>query len=90
VGRTGIGALVFLIALLPITGLSVLATKLDPVNPPLAGVAYALFVLVVIVAFVLGSALSVIFRVELYRYATAGELTAGFTRADADAIFRSA
>jgi hypothetical protein len=90
VGRTGIGAVVFLIAVLPVVGLAVLATKLDPVNPGLAGVAYALFALVVVITIVLGSALSVIFRVELYRYATAGELTGGFARGDVEATFRSA
>jgi hypothetical protein len=90
VGRTGIGAVVFLIAFLPVCGLAVLATKLDPVNPALAGVAYALCTLGAVVTIVLGSALSVIFRVELYRYATAGELTGGFARGDVEATFRSA
>lgn len=90
VGRTGIGAVVFLFALLPIAGLSVLATGLDPVNPTLAGVAYALFALVAVVAIVIGSVLSVIFRVEVYGYATAGELTGSFARGDVEAAFRSA
>lgn len=90
VGRTGIGAVVFVIAVLPLCGLSVAATELDPANPALAGVAYALFALVAIVAIVLGSALSVIFRVELYRYATTGELTGGFARRDVEAAFRTA
>jgi uncharacterized protein DUF6159 len=90
VGRTGIGAVVFLIAVLPVVGLAVLATELDPVNPALAGVAYALFALGVVVTIVLGSALSVIFRVELYRYATAGGLTGGFARGDVEATFRGA
>jgi hypothetical protein len=90
VGRTGIGAVVFVIAGLPLCGLSVAATELDPANPALAGVAYALFALVAIVATVLGSALSVIFRVELYRYATTGELTGGFARRDVEAAFRTA
>jgi Family of unknown function (DUF6159) len=90
VGRTGIGFVVSLIALVPVCGLAVLATDLEPTQPALAGVADALFALAVIAGFVLGSALSVIFRVELYRYATAGELTGGFTQGDLDAAFRSA
>jgi Family of unknown function (DUF6159) len=90
VGRTGIGLIVFLLALVPLCGFAVLATDLEKGQPTLSAVAYALFALVVIVAFVLGSALSVIFRVELYRYATAGELTTGFTKGDLEAAFRSA
>jgi hypothetical protein len=90
VGRTGIGAVVFLFAVLPVIGLAFLATELDPVNPTLAGVVYALFALAVIVTIVLSSALSVIFRVELYRYATAGELTGAFAHGDVDAAFRRA
>ena len=90
VGRTGIGFVVFLIALVPVGGLAVLSTELETSQPALSGVATALFALAVIVAIVLGSALSVIFRVELYRYATAGELTGGFTQGDIEAAFRSA
>jgi hypothetical protein len=89
VGRTGLGAVVFLFAVVPVLGLAVLATELDPVNPALAGVAYALFTVAVLAAAVLGSALSVIFRVELYRYATAGELTGAFARGDVEAAFRA-
>ena len=90
VGRTGIGAVIFLITLLPIVGLSVAATYLDPVNPTLAGVAYALFTLVVLTAIVLGSVLSVIFRVEVYRYATAEKTAGGFARSDLEAVFHRA
>jgi hypothetical protein len=90
VGRTGLGGIVFLFAVLPVIGLALLATELDPVNPALAGVAYALFTVAAVVTIVLGSALSVIFRVELYRYATAGELTGAFTRGDVQAAFRGA
>jgi hypothetical protein len=90
VGRTGIGMVVFLIAFPPIAGLSVLATGLEPDNPALAGVAYALFTVVALVAIVVSSALSVIFRVEVFRWATAGELGRGFTRDDVLAAFRSA
>jgi hypothetical protein len=90
VGRTGIGAVVFLFAALPAAGLAVLSTELEPVNPALAGVTSALFTLAVVVAIVLGSSLSVIFRVELYRYATAGELTGGFARGDVEAAFGGA
>ena len=44
----------------------------------------------IVVAMVLGSALSVIFRVERYRYATTGELTGGFVGRDVEAAFRTA
>jgi hypothetical protein len=90
VGRSGIGFVVFLIAVVPIGGLSVVATDLAPVNPTLSGVADALVALLVIVAAVLASALSVIFRVELYRYATGDELTGRFERGDLDGAFRGA
>ncbi len=89
VGRTGIGAVVFLIALLPIAGLSVLGTTLAPASPALAGAADALVAIVAILAIVLGSALSVIFRVEAYRWATTGELAGAFSSGDVLAVFRS-
>lgn len=36
----------------------------------------------------MGSALSVMFRVELYRYSTEGRLTGGFAQEDIVAAFR--
>jgi hypothetical protein len=89
VGRAGIGFAIFAVALVPLVGLAYAAVELEPVNATLAGVAYALFTLIAVVAFVIGSTLSVIFRVELYRYATAGELTGGFTEGDVQAAFRT-
>jgi hypothetical protein len=51
-----------------------------------AGSFAALFALLATVAF--ASMLGVIFRVELYRYATEGKLTGSFARADVDAALR--
>jgi hypothetical protein len=90
VGRTGIGAFVSLIVLPPVCGLAVLSTEIAPDHPTLAGAANALFTVVVLAAIAVGSALSVIFRVEVYRWATAGELGGGFTHSDVLSAFRSA
>lgn len=90
VGRSGIGSVVFLFAILPVIGLAGLATELERSSPALSGVAYALFALTAFAAIALSSALSVIFRVELYRYATTGEFTGAFARPDVEAAVRAA
>jgi hypothetical protein len=51
-----------------------------------AGSLTAAFALLATIAF--SSLLGVIFRVELYRYATEGTLTGNFQQADVDAAFR--
>jgi len=79
---------VFLVALLPVAGLVALAGVTAGNAPIVGGIAIGLAVLVVIAAAVIGSALGVIFRVALYRYATAGQATAGFSDADLSSAFR--
>jgi hypothetical protein len=88
VGNASIGFAVFLVALLPVAGLVALAGVTADKTPVVGGIAIGLAVLVVIAAAVIGSALGVIFRVALYRYATAGQATAGFSDADLSSAFR--
>jgi hypothetical protein len=87
-GSVGVGSIVFLFAVVPVLGIAVGADALSRVNAPLAAVAYVLFVVALLAAFVLSSSLGVILRIELYRYATAGDLTGSFAKRDIDAAFR--
>jgi uncharacterized protein DUF6159 len=77
-GITGITGIIFLIALVPVMACS------------LAGGAAgsALLCLVILTALVLGTALSVIFKVEMYRYATSGKLTGAFDQQAVESVFR--
>jgi hypothetical protein len=88
-GRVGISGTVFLLAVVPLAGAFVGADALMKTNPTLGGVASGVAVLALVATIALGSALGVIFRVELYHYATAGELTGGFAQQDIDAAFRT-
>lgn len=85
-GSVGIGGIVFLVAVLPLMAMSVGADALA--SSSLSAAAYAVVVVAVVATLALGSALGVIFRVELYRYATEGKLTGRFTQPDIDAAFR--
>jgi hypothetical protein len=87
-GRTGIGTVVFLVAVVPLAALFVGADQLRHVSSgaQTAGSLTAAFALLATIAF--SSLLGVIFRVELYRYATEGTLTGNFQQADVDAAFR--
>jgi hypothetical protein len=87
VGRTGITGIIFLIALVPVVACS-LAT--DSLSPDSAGAAAgsALLCLVILTALALGTALSVIFKVEMYRYATGGKLTGAFDQQTVESVFR--
>jgi hypothetical protein len=87
-GRTGIGLAVFLVALVPLGALFAGADQLRHVSDAAqtAGSLVAVFAMLATIAF--ASMLGVIFRVELYRYATEGKLSGSFDRADVDAAFR--
>jgi len=87
VGRTGISLVVFLVAVLPVAGAFSAADELSATDAALGGVAWGVALLGLVIALAVGSALGVIFRVELYRYVTGGELTDNFARRDLDAVF---
>lgn len=88
VGRTGIGTVVFLVAGVPVLGMCVGVNELDKAHSSFATPATLVLLIAVIAAFALGKALGIIFRVELYHYATKGKLTGNFAQRDIDATFR--
>ncbi len=87
VGTASIGFAVFLVVLLPVLifgGIAFLTLE----SAPVVGLAaVAVVVLILIAAGVVGSALGVIFRVALFRFATAGEAAPGFDAADLEGAF---
>jgi hypothetical protein len=86
-GRTGISGIIFLFAVGPVVGLSFLVDSVD--TDSAAGIAgSAGLVLVILTALALGTALSVIFKVEMYRYATGGKLTGAFDEQTVESVFR--
>jgi hypothetical protein len=87
-GRTGIGLTVFLVAAVPFFGLCFGADALNKTSPVWGGVVSGLAVLVGLAAYALGMALSVIFRMELYRYATKGALSGGLAEPDFEGALR--
>ncbi|MEA2374821.1 MAG: hypothetical protein QOD53_1284 [Thermoleophilaceae bacterium] len=87
VGSASIGLAVFLVALLPLAALVGLAELGIQSAPALGAAASVLFMLALIAVGVAGSALGVIFRVALYRYATQGQTVSGFADADLAGAF---
>ena len=82
VGSAAIGLAVFLVGLLPVIFLFNAAAVGSEVDPILGGVLGVIAMLALIGTAALGSALGVIFRVGLYRYATQGQITGGFAQQD--------
>jgi hypothetical protein len=87
VGNASIGFAVFIVALLPVAACAGIAAATADSAPVVAGIAIGMAVLVVIAAAVIGSALNVIFRVALYRFATQGQSAGGFETGDLEAAF---
>ena len=88
VGRTGITGIIFLIALVPVVALSLATDALGRTSSAGAAAGSALLCLVILIALALGTALSVIFKVEMYRYATRGKLTGAFDQQTLESVFR--
>jgi hypothetical protein len=87
VGSAAISTAVFLVGVVPFLGLCVGANALYSVSYA-AATAVALVALAVLIAtLALGSALGIIFRVELYRYTTEGSPTRSFDEGDMLAAF---
>lgn len=87
VGTAAIGLAVFLVGLLPLIILFNAALTLADSDPTLGGGLGVIALLALIGVGALGSALGVIFRVGLYRYATQGRITGGFAQEDMVAAF---
>ncbi|MEJ7715672.1 MAG: DUF6159 family protein [Thermoleophilaceae bacterium] len=90
VGSAAIGLAVFLVALVPLACLFNLALAVIDVAPAVGAGFGVLAILALIATCAMGSALGVIFRVELYRYSTQGQVTGGFAQEDMVAAFRPA
>lgn len=89
VGSASIGLAVFLVMVLPVGALVGLAVLGFGASPALGIVPAVLALLLFLGAAIVGSALNVIFRVALYRYATAGQPAPGFAEADLAGAFHS-
>jgi hypothetical protein len=88
-GRTSIGLVVFLLALVPVCGVFALAYVLQSSSTAASTVGYVVAGLALVVAVALGSGIGIVFRVELYRYGTEGKLTGGFAEKDVVAAIRA-
>jgi hypothetical protein len=87
VGYTAINTAVLLVGALPVM---MLASAIDPafdVGKVLGAVVLFATIVAFIAACTFGSALGMLFRVELYRYATQGDLSGGFTQAEVAGAF---
>jgi hypothetical protein len=90
VGSAAIGLAVLLVMALPLVVLFNLAFAVIDVNPSVGAGFGVLAIIALIGACAMGSALGVIFRVELYRYSTEGQVTGRFAQKDIVAAFRPA
>jgi hypothetical protein len=88
VGSSAIGLVVFLLGVLPFLGLCLGANELIDAGGGLAALGEVLVVVALLALVGVGSALGVVFRVELYRYSTEGHTTGGFREEDIAAAFR--
>lgn len=79
VGSASIGGVLFLIALLPLGLLVAGGFALVKTEPAAAGTAWALAALLFAATMLLGSTLTAVFRVALFRYATDGRAGGGFS-----------
>jgi hypothetical protein len=88
VGNAAIGTAVFLVGVVPFVGLIEGANALYGVSYAAGTVVGLIAFVVPIATFALGSALGIIFRVELYRYTMEGSPTRHFGEDDMVAAFR--
>ncbi len=87
VGTVSIGGLIALVAILPAILLGVAGGVLTKTALPLGIAMIAVAVVVVLVAGLIASTLTAIFRVALYLYATEGKTVGGFEPAELDGAF---
>jgi hypothetical protein len=87
-GSSAIGLAVFVVGVLPFLGVCLGANELIKAGGGLEVLAEVLVVVTLLAVVGVGSALGVIFRVELYRYSTEGHPTGGFREEDIAAAFK--
>ncbi|MCW2953747.1 MAG: hypothetical protein JWQ48_2917 [Conexibacter sp.] len=87
VGSASITGLVFLVAVLPAIVVGAIGVGIAGSSPAGGGVLIAIAVVIVVAALLVGSTLSAIFRVVLFRYATDGTTAPGFSAAQLERAF---
>lgn len=87
VGGGSITGLVFLCAVLPALIIGAIGVSLTGSSPAGGGVLIGIAAVIIVAALIVGSTLSAIFRVVLFRYATDGTTASGFDRATLDQAF---
>jgi hypothetical protein len=87
-GNIAIGGIVFLLGFLPGIALIVVGVVIWPSAGFLGAVLIVIGALAICVAMLISKALSGIFGVALYRYATDGEVIGGFTQEDLESAVR--
>ncbi len=88
VGSASIGGLILLVVLLPLGALVAGGAALVKTEPGAAAGLWAIAALILFAAMLLGSTLTAVFRVALYRYATEGRAAGGFGEAALASAFR--
>lgn len=88
VGSASIGGVLFLIVLVPLGALVVAGFALVKTEPAAAGAAWAVAALLLVATMLLGSTLTAVFRVALFRYATTGSAGGGFSEQALAEAFR--
>ncbi|HEY4279211.1 MAG TPA: DUF6159 family protein [Conexibacter sp.] len=78
VGAGSITGLVFLLLILPAIVVGAIGVSATGSSPALGGILIGIAVVVIVIGALLGSTLNAIFRVALYRFATEGQVVAGF------------
>ncbi len=87
-GNIAIGGVVFLLGFLPGVALIVVGVVIWPSAGFAGAVVAVIGALIICVALLISKALSGIFGVALYRYATDGEVLGGFTQADLESAVK--
>jgi len=88
IGSASIGGVLFLIVLLPLAALVAGGFALARTEPAAAGALWAIAALVLAATMLLGSTLTAVFRVALFRYATEGRAGGGFSEQALAGAFR--
>jgi len=88
VGAASITGVVFLCAILPAIAVGAIGVAVVGSSPAGGGVLIGIAVAVIVAALIIGSTLSAIFRVVLFRYATDGTTAPGFDPATLEGAFR--
>lgn len=87
VGAASIGAIIFFVGMLPSIAIGALGVAAAGSSPALGGVLIAIGVVGLVLALLVNATLNAIFRVALLRFATQGQVAAGFDRSALEHAF---